>query len=74
MKEYLYYGFNSRQYKAYREEGSAVFDVKTNKPIAFVEDGCWYDWKTHEYIAFEEKEVVFSAKTSQPILFFEVEE
>ena len=74
MKEYLYYGYNSGSFRAFREDGSVVFDRNTNKPLAFIEDGCWYDYNTHEYIAFEEKEIVFNAKTMKPILFFEERE
>ena len=73
MKEYYYFGYSDRKLKAFREEKSAVFSNVTRKPIAFIEDGAWFDWNTHAYIAFEEDEVVFDAKTNKPIYFIEKE-
>ena len=73
MKEYYYFGYSVRKLKAFREEGGAVFSHTTRKPIAFVENGAWYDWNTRTYIAFEEDEIVFDAKNKKPIYIIDKE-
>ena len=73
MEEYYYFGYLDRKLKAFKEKGGAVFSSVTRKPIAFIEDGIWYDWNTHAHIAFEEDEIVFDLKSKEPIYIIEKE-
>lgn len=73
MKSFCYYGFTDRQLKAFREDGETVFSAKTSKPIAFVNEGTWFDWTTHKPVAIEEDEVVYDWATRKPILVISIE-
>ena len=71
MKEIVYYKYNTSQVVFFLEDDECIFDFKTQKPIAFMDENIWFDFKTSQPIAFEQDGVVFDYKTQRPLCYYE---
>ncbi len=73
MKSICYFGINDQLLKAFRENDGTIFSADASKPVAFVEEQTWFDWKTHKPVAIEKKDIVYDWTTHEPILVISVE-
>ena len=74
MKQHLYYRISDNELIAFHEEDNIVFSAdEHSEPIAFVEKGIWYAWKSHKPIAFEADDLVYDWITHKPLYVLSVE-
>ncbi len=71
MKEIVYFKYNTSKAMLFREDDETIFDLNSQKPVAFMDENIWFSFGNRQPIAFEENGVVFDYKTQQPLLYYE---